>query len=117
MRIFSNKTRFFDPFGIVLLCVLTVWSCAYDNLSLPQEAEEEAASDNPADAIPGQLIIRVSDGLVSEIENATDEEGNVELPEVKSLSADAIPLEITSMERLFPYEGCTNGMSSVTTRP
>ena len=88
-----------------LLCLLTVWNCSYDNLSLPQEAEEETVADNPANTVPGKLIIRVSDTLASEIENATDEEGNVELPEVKSLSADAIPLEITSMERLFPYAG------------
>ena len=88
-----------------LLCLLTVWSCSYDNLSLPQEAEEETVADNPANTVPGKLIIRVSDELADEIETSTDEEGNVELPEVKSLSADAIPLEITSMERLFPYAG------------
>ena len=88
-----------------LLCLLTVWNCSYDNLSLPQEAEEETVTDNPANTVAGKLIIKVSDALASEIENATDDEGNVELPEVKSLSADAIPLEITSMERLFPYAG------------
>ena len=88
-----------------LLCLLTVWNCSYDNLSLPQEADEETVADNFANTVAGKLIIKVSDELADEIETSTDEEGNVELPEVKSLSADVIPLEITSMERLFPYAG------------
>ena len=85
--------------------ILLVAACAHDNL-LPAKMEENPVAEQPesaTDAIPGQLIIKVTEELAAEIESVADSGGIVNPVAVKSMS-DA-PLEIHSMKRLFPYAG------------
>lgn len=73
------------------------------------EYQEEEQTDTeeyvPEDAVRGRIIVRVTDELAAELEEATDTDGDVDPVGVKSLSGPAASVEVLSMRRLFPYAG------------
>lgn len=79
---------------ILAASIIGAVSCRQETLYI--ESEESAVIHNHGgEAIPGQLLIKVSDELAAEIESA----------DLKSLEKAGATISIRSMERLFPHAG------------